>query len=807
MGFSKRLLLVVFSLLLVCLFSGSVALAREYQEIIFKDDFRNLSSWNASFELPNRAMVDDSLGFRSNTSLLIDYVEAKGIVNLTKDLGSSYSNVLTRVFFYDDMDNSLGTIVTVSSDNKQPGSNIPFHTGIGVITSISDDYYVVRHNALANTFVTDIKRSRGWHMFEFVITDLGVYCKIDNELVFKEEGKDKFSPLVNKDQKSLKQLGIVSTWGLTGKAWYDEMSVIKPFDGDWKKYPKILSAYHYDIYKDVEFSNLFDRPLSDDNTLRALLDTSAAFYIYGKLENDADAVGRSLELFGKVLNDARWRKSDDWQLGIKMGLLLQNSAFMWEDLDPHARAKVVGLAYDRLYEYLNPSYQFRDPKSGYVYDSKAEENSWHAYFLAQAANYLPDFPEKERIEEKARCFAFHSITTGESRCGLTTQTVYKDFSLENHGFPHPVYAIATIHQLAMGALSYERVGKPIPGEFMHNVVNLYERFIEERLDLGSFHTKNSPKPDWLGAHRSLFVSSVGFEYLRRLGVNLRFNTEDVFRKMSIFYYGVPCVWIVDMQQQQKNPELFRLAMFLNSIYAGGYASAVSTVFANEGYSLFPLKVCEDNIFNEKVWTSGGGINWNCDSNVKKVGNTSIVINSDNPVDAELYSPLIEVTPNKEYSVSYWVKTQNLQPSDSKVYGRIIVAQYKDGVREIDDVSTDKRIDTGFSLGENVSGTTDWIKKSYTFKTTGQTKYIRLRAPLGLQGKAKGKVYFDDIVVKAKDTTSDLNNDGKVDIFDYNILISNFGKTGSPGWIPADINKDGKVDIFDYNILVGEFGSD
>ncbi len=51
---------------------------------------------------------------------------------------------------------------------------------------------------------------------------------------------------------------------------------------------------------------------------------------------------------------------------------------------------------------------------------------------------------------------------------------------------------------------------------------------------------------------------------------------------------------------------------------------------------------------------------------------------------------------------------------------------------------------------------------------------------------------------------DLNSDGKVDIFDFNILVQNFGKTGSPGFIAADINKDGKVDIFDYNMLVANF---
>ncbi len=44
-------------------------------------------------------------------------------------------------------------------------------------------------------------------------------------------------------------------------------------------------------------------------------------------------------------------------------------------------------------------------------------------------------------------------------------------------------------------------------------------------------------------------------------------------------------------------------------------------------------------------------------------------------------------------------------------------------------------------------------------------------------------------------------DGKVDIYDYNLLITDFGKSGSP----ADINGNGKVDIYDYNTLIGNFG--
>jgi hypothetical protein len=52
---------------------------------------------------------------------------------------------------------------------------------------------------------------------------------------------------------------------------------------------------------------------------------------------------------------------------------------------------------------------------------------------------------------------------------------------------------------------------------------------------------------------------------------------------------------------------------------------------------------------------------------------------------------------------------------------------------------------------------------------------------------------------------DLNDDGKVDIFDYNILVGDYGKIGSAGFVPSDIDKNGKVDIFDYNLLVANYG--
>jgi hypothetical protein len=50
---------------------------------------------------------------------------------------------------------------------------------------------------------------------------------------------------------------------------------------------------------------------------------------------------------------------------------------------------------------------------------------------------------------------------------------------------------------------------------------------------------------------------------------------------------------------------------------------------------------------------------------------------------------------------------------------------------------------------------------------------------------------------------DIDGNKKVDIFDYNLLLTNFNRTGSV--IPGDLNSSGKVDIFDYNILLSNFG--
>jgi hypothetical protein len=55
------------------------------------------------------------------------------------------------------------------------------------------------------------------------------------------------------------------------------------------------------------------------------------------------------------------------------------------------------------------------------------------------------------------------------------------------------------------------------------------------------------------------------------------------------------------------------------------------------------------------------------------------------------------------------------------------------------------------------------------------------------------------------TPGDLDDDGDVDLYDYNSLLQVFGTQGAPGFTPADIDIDGDVDLYDYNMLLQNFG--
>ena len=53
---------------------------------------------------------------------------------------------------------------------------------------------------------------------------------------------------------------------------------------------------------------------------------------------------------------------------------------------------------------------------------------------------------------------------------------------------------------------------------------------------------------------------------------------------------------------------------------------------------------------------------------------------------------------------------------------------------------------------------------------------------------------------------DANRDGKVDVNDLTVVLTNFGQTTGVSWSSGDFNGDGKVDVNDLTIVLSHFGS-
>jgi hypothetical protein len=153
-------------------------------------------------------------------------------------------------------------------------------------------------------------------------------------------------------------------------------------------------------------------------------------------------------------------------------------------------------------------------------------------------------------------------------------------------------------------------------------------------------------------------------------------------------------------------------------------------------------------------------------------------------------------PNTTYGYSYWIKTQNVTGAGFWLR----YAQLSPSSLIIHQTSPS-------------TGTSDWKNVTGTFTTPATFGNGRL--DLYYKLNAGDTVWVDDVMVcegsctvplpaaSASGKVGDIDGNGKIDIFDYNLLLSNYGKPGAS--LQGDFDGNGKVDIFDYNILLTNFG--
>jgi serine/threonine protein kinase len=158
--------------------------------------------------------------------------------------------------------------------------------------------------------------------------------------------------------------------------------------------------------------------------------------------------------------------------------------------------------------------------------------------------------------------------------------------------------------------------------------------------------------------------------------------------------------------------------------------------------------CEEGLIKSYIW-SGPGLQQECDAKNKKVGEVSLKLTSADFTNAEAYSSLINVERDRVYAVSYWLKTDDIETNGGENYGKVIVSQYNAEAQETDNLNWN-RVDAGFNLGENVSGTQDWVLKTYLFTTGTNTAYVRLRAIWGsANGGVRGVMWLDQVFISPR----------------------------------------------------------
>ena len=124
----------------------------------------------------------------------------------------------------------------------------------------------------------------------------------------------------------------------------------------------------------------------------------------------------------------------------------------------------------------------KDPPEMLPGDTKAEENAWDLTAPSAALLLMPGHPNAPGWHEAVLRYGFNTLSVAADkesdavadgrpvRTWVTTTQLFPDFTLENHDFFHPVYAMVAPATNAQAAVAYRLGGRAVPDALKHNVL-------------------------------------------------------------------------------------------------------------------------------------------------------------------------------------------------------------------------------------------------------------------------------------------------------------------------------------------------
>jgi autotransporter-associated beta strand protein len=136
------------------------------------------------------------------------------------------------------------------------------------------------------------------------------------------------------------------------------------------------------------------------------------------------------------------------------------------------------------------------PASGYIGDTKAEENGWQGNILALAAAWMSTSNNAPTWLDAAKSYLVNTYTVASTNgdplaSWVTTQTLFPSYAIENHNFYHPTYemvaGMSSGDSLVMARLANTNVATQLEVYAEHNVLTVWKTNLAYLLlDSGEF---------------------------------------------------------------------------------------------------------------------------------------------------------------------------------------------------------------------------------------------------------------------------------------------------------------------------------
>ncbi|NMB56999.1 hypothetical protein GYA19_03625 [Candidatus Beckwithbacteria bacterium] len=526
----------------------------------FKDDFERddpLSDiWTLGINTKKQLIYLSSNPFGIGKVLKIQSQDSETnnqFITLTMPIAQK--NAIFSIKFYDSKNNSSeGTFVKIRDSNGN-------YATLKIVANSSKYIYRINKTDL-NTF----DRTSGWHRLSFQIINGILSTKLDEKLI---DSKGLVSNV-----KNIAYFDLGKTVEKSGQAYFDDFTIdsLNPIPTNTQTLLDNWTNEVYRIYQNTNLQPLMDKIKREKKengggAIRPFVG-QAMMHIYKyqltKNQNDLNKAIRYMNFVADTHN--LWYGV--WTSGTNAYMLGFDAWWVWSSLDQNTQIKIANILIKEADYWTwvlneiktNPNGSTIPEKSGrrsgktnlslmtspinsmeHLTDSRAEENGWNAQFLALVYNMFPNHPNANKWGEAAKCFAFHTVSKGETYCGITTRTVSDDGTLGNHNlWPNPNYAISAITNLQQGQLYYLLAGKKFPSEFNHGIESLTKSSIYKANIANCTDSLFQIKPichkgkDW--GESDMFYNTL------TLGLwgELSHDTEstNLVQKNLKFYYGI-----------------------------------------------------------------------------------------------------------------------------------------------------------------------------------------------------------------------------------------------------------------------------